>query len=416
MTDVHVRYWGVDMTEVLEGIRVVEVDNWGFAPSAGTVLADWGAEVVKVEDPRRGDPLRGIFGVVSFAEGAMVNFLHEQWNRNKRSVGLDLASEEGRAVLDELVATADVFLTNYLPALRRKFRIDAADLRAVKPDLVYAVATGQGSKGPDAERPSYDYVSAWARAGVGERLTPEGAPLINQRAGFVDTTAGNFLAGAVAAALVRRERTGEGVDVEVSLLAAGGWMICPDISNYLTNGFELPRYGADGRGAGPLMTWYECADGKRLVFTMMNPEQYWPEVCRVLGLEDLLTDERFDTPEKRAAAGDELADLLAERIRSKPRSDWAGPFNQADIVWAPVQSPSEFVEDVQVTANGYLVEVDHPRLGPTRLMSSPAQFDGKPIRGRNAAPELGADTDAVLGALGWDEARLAAARERGVIR
>ena len=401
------------MAQPLEGIRVLEVDNWGFAPSAGTVLADWGADVVKVEPPGRGDPLRGIFGTVSFAEGAMANFLHEQWNRNKRSIAIDLAGEDGRALLDELIATSDVFLTNYLPDLRERLRLTAADVRAVKPDIVYALATGQGSKGPDAGRPSYDYVSAWARAGVGERLTPEGAPLINQRAGFVDTTAGNFLGGAVAAALVRRERTGEPVDVEVSLLAAGGWMLGPDIANVLTNGFELPRYGQDGRGAGPLMTWYECADGKRLVFTMMQPERYWPEVCRVLELEEILTDERFDDPDKRMAETDALCDIVAERIRSRPRAEWAPRMNDAEIVWAPVQSPSEYIEDVQVVANGYVIDVPKPDGTTGKVMSSPAQFDQGPIEGRWAAPELGQHTDAVLDELGWDADRIAGAKAAG---
>lgn len=403
------------MSQPLEGIRIVEVDNWGFAPSAGTVLADWGADIVKVEPPGRGDPLRGIFGTVSFAEGAMVNFLHEQWNRNKRSIAIDLSSDDGRAVLDELIASADVFLTNYLPDLRAKLGITADDVRRAKPDIVYALATGQGSKGPDAHKPSYDYVSAWARAGVGERLTPEGAPLINQRAGFVDTTAGNFLAGAVAAALVRKERTGEPVDVEVSLLAAGGWMLGPDIANVLTNGFELPRYGQDGRGAGPLMTWYECADGKRLVFTMMQPEQYWPEVCRALELDDLLTDERFDTPDKRMAETDALCDILAERIGSRPREEWAPRMRDADIVWAPVQSPTEYIADVQVEANGYVIEAPRPDGSTTRLMSSPAQFDQQPVAARWAAPDLGQHTDQVLADLGWDADRIATARAAGVV-
>jgi crotonobetainyl-CoA:carnitine CoA-transferase CaiB-like acyl-CoA transferase len=403
------------MTGVLDGIRVLEVDNWGFAPSAGTVLADWGADVVKVEDPQRGDPLRGIMDAVNFGDFQMVNFLHEQWNRNKRSVGVDLSTDDGRALLDELVATSDVFLTNYLPPLRKRFRIEAADLRATRPDLVYALATGQGSKGPDAERPSYDYVSAWARAGVGERLTPDGAPMVAQRAGFVDTTSGNFLAGAVAAALVKRERTGEGSDVEVSLLASGAWMIGPDIANFLLNDFELPRSGPDGRGAGPLMSWYECADGKRLVFTMMNPEAYWPEVVRTLELPDLLADERFDTPEKRAAAGTELMDLLAAHFAQRPRPEWAERLNASDVVWAPVQSPSEYVEDVQVTANGYLLEAPAPDGTTRRLVSSPAQFDNQPVEARWAAPPIGAHTDEVLAELGWDADRIATAREAGSI-
>ena len=216
--------------------------------------------------------------------------MHEQWNRNKRSIALDLTHgrRSGRARRAHR-ARSDVFLTNYLPDVRAQLQLTADDVRRVKPDIVYALATGQGSKGPDAGRPSYDYVSAWARAGVGERLTPEGAPFIQQRAGIVDTPAGNFLAGAIAAALAAHARArGEPVDVEVSLLAAGGWIVGPDITFALNNGFEMPHGRPDGRGAGPLFTWYECADGRRLVFTMMQPERYWPEVARVLELDDLL--------------------------------------------------------------------------------------------------------------------------------
>jgi crotonobetainyl-CoA:carnitine CoA-transferase CaiB-like acyl-CoA transferase len=402
------------MTQVLEGIRVVEVDNWGFAPSAGVVLADWGADVIKVEDPRRGDPLRGIFGAVDFGDGAMRNFLHEQWNRNKRSIGLDLAAPDGRAALDDLVAGADVFITNYLPDIRARLRLDAADLRAVNPTLVYALATGQGSKGPDAGKASFDYVSAWARAGVGERLTAEGAPFAAQRPGMCDTTGGNFLAGAIAAALVRKLRTGEGVDVEISLLATGGWMLGPDIANFLTNGFELPRSSPEGTGAGPLMTWYECGDGKRLVFTMMQPERYWPQVCEALEL-DVLTDDRFDTPEKRALAGAERLAIIGERLATRTRAEWAEVLNAADIVWGPVQSPSEYVVDPMVVANGYLVTVDHPTRGETQLVASPAQFDNHPIVGRSSAPDLGQHTDEVFAELGWDAARIAAARDAGTI-
>lgn len=399
----------------LDGIRVLEVDNWGFAPSAGCVLADWGADVVKIEPPGRGDPLRGIFGVVAFGDGGMENFMHEQWNRNKRSLALDLSSAEGRATLDELLPSADVFLTNYLPDIRERLSLRAEDVRSVNPGIVYALATGQGSKGPDSARPSFDYVSAWARAGVGGRLTPEGAPLVAQRAGFVDTTGGNFLAGAVAAALVQKERTGEGTDVEVSLLATGGWMLGPDIANYLINGFELPLADAEGRGAGPLMSWYECADEKRLVFTMMDPERYWPSVAAALDRDDILTDHRFDTPDKRGEQGEALMDVLTEVIASQPREHWAPRFQDADLVWAPVQSPAEYVEDVQVVENGYVVEVDRGDKGTTRLVSSPAQFGGEPIPGRLPAPELGQDTDAILGELGWAEDRISDARDAGTV-
>jgi crotonobetainyl-CoA:carnitine CoA-transferase CaiB-like acyl-CoA transferase len=403
------------MTQPLEGIRVLEVDNWGFAPSAGAVLADWGADVVKVEPPGRGDPVRAIFGALNFAPGAMFNFMYEQWNRNKRSIALGLTTVEGRAVLDDLIESSHVFITNYLPDLRAKLRLTADDVREMNPDIVYALATGQGSKGPDAAKPSYDYVSAWARAGVGERLTPEGAPFIQQRAGIVDTSAGNFLAGAIAAALVHRERSHKPVDVEVSLLAAGGWIVGPDVAFALNNDFEMPHNRPDGRGAGPLFTWYECADGRRLVFTMMQPERYWIAVARVLELDDVLTDERFDTPDKRMAETDALCTVLAERIRTRSRDDWADRLNAADIIWGPVQSPNEFVDDVQVVANGYILDAPRADGSVTRLMASPAQFDQEPVTAWSAAPDIGQHTDDVLRELGWGADRILAAKAAGFV-
>jgi crotonobetainyl-CoA:carnitine CoA-transferase CaiB-like acyl-CoA transferase len=177
----------------------------------------------------------------------------------------------------------------------------------------------------------------------------------------------------------------------------------------------MPHNSPDGRGAGPLFTWYECADGRRLVFTMMQPERYWPEVARVLEL-DVLTDERFDTPEKRMAEGDALRTIVGERVASRTRDEWAAQFASTDVIWGPVQSPNEFVADPQVVANGYIV--DAPRPGTeviTRVMSSPAQFDQQPITARWAAPDIGQHTDEVLQQLGWDAARIAAARSAGFL-
>ena len=199
------------------------------------------------------------------------------------------------------------------------------------------------------------------------------------------------------------------------MLAAGGWIVGPDITCALNNGFEMPPGRPDGRGAGPLFTWYECADGRRLVFTMMQPERYWPEVARVLELDHLLTDERFDTPEKRMAETDALCTVLAERIRSRPRAEWATRMNAADIIWGPVQSPNEYAVDVQVVANGYILDAPGFDGSITRVMSSPAQFDGEPIIARRAAPDLGQHTDEVLAELGWDADRIAAAKAAGFV-
>src|SRR5437667_5110651 len=205
------------MTGVLDGIRVLEVAEWGFVPSAGTVLGDWGAEVIKVEHPRFGDPIRGLItgGLIPGASGR--NFIVEQLGRNKRSLGLDLTKPAGRELLDRLVARADVFLTSFLDDARERLRLTYEDLRRVNPRLVYAKGHGQGARGPDARRGGYDGVSFWARGGVADRLSGYG-PYVQQRPAFGDFIGGMCLAGGIAGALYHRERTGQGIEIDVSLL------------------------------------------------------------------------------------------------------------------------------------------------------------------------------------------------------
>src|SRR6266581_9336171 len=231
------------MTGVLDGIRVLEVAEWGFVPSAGTVLGDWGAEVIKVEHPRFGDPIRGLItgGLIPGASGR--NFIVEQLGRNKRSLGLDLGTDEGRALLVRLIERADVFLTNFLPDARERLRITYEDLRRVNPRLVYAKGHGQGARGPDARRGGYDGVSFWARGGVADRLSTPGQPYVAQRPAFGDFIGGMCLAGGVAAALFRRERSGEGIEIDVSLLGTAMWVMSPDITAALMYGNMLPTAG-----------------------------------------------------------------------------------------------------------------------------------------------------------------------------
>src|SRR5215831_12631056 len=230
------------MASMLGGVRVVEVADWGFVPSAGTALSDWGAEVVKVEHPRHGDPIRGLItgGVIPGASGR--NFIVEQIGRNKRSVGIDLGADDGRALLCRLVERADVFLTNYLPDARERLRITYDDLRPVNPRLVYAKGHGQGARGPDARRGGYDGVSFWARGGVADRLSAPGQ-YVGQRPAFGDFIGGMCLAGGVAAALFRRERSGQGIELDVSLLGVAMWVLSPDIVAALTYQHMLPSAG-----------------------------------------------------------------------------------------------------------------------------------------------------------------------------
>ncbi len=402
------------MVRVFEGIRLIEVADWGFVPSAATVLADWGADVIKIEHPVRGDPMRGLVtsGIVPGARG--VNFFVEQLGRNKRSIGVDLGNPEGLEILHRLVKDADILLTNFLPEARQRLRMTFEDLRVINRRLVYAKGHGQGQKGPDANRGGYDGASFWARGAVAERLTRPGQPLVGQRPAFGDFIGGMFLAGGIAGALYHREKTGEGLEVDVSLLGNAVWIMSPDIVAAMTYGFELPHAGL-GSVANPLVNTYWSSDGKGIVLMMLQSERFWPIFCRAIAREDILRDARFDTPEKRHEHAQQLADLLRDLFGQKTRAEWAALLNASECIWAPVQSPAEIPNDPQVVANGYIPSFEHPSHGHFRVAGSPVQFGNEPVEVRRPAPELGAHTEEVLLELGYSWEEIARKKDVGAV-
>ncbi len=401
------------MIQVLAGVRLIEVAEWFFVPGAGTVLADWGVDVIKIEHPVRGDPLRGLIhsGIVPGARG--LNFFVENGTRNKRSVGLDLSTEAGREVLYRLVETADVFLTNFLPAARRKLRIEVDDLRAINPRLIYARGSGQGPRGPEAERGGFDAGSFWCRGAVAHMLTEPGKPPIMQRAAFGDTIGATFIAGGIAAALYHREKTGQATVVDVSLLGTAVWLMAPDILAARALGQELPH--ADrSRAPNPLMNTYLCADQKWLMLMMLTPQRHWEEFCRAVERPDLL--ERFPLPSWiEEEVRRELVRELERHFATRTRAQWIERLLQYDTLHAPVQSPLEVLEDPQVLANGYLVDYVHPQHGPFQVACSPVQFDGEPTEVRRVAPEVGQDTEQVLLEAGYSWEDIARLKEQRVI-
>ena len=398
------------MASMLDGVRVVEVADWGFVPSAGTALSDWGAEIVKIEHPRHGDPIRGLItgGIIPGASGR--NFIVEQIGRNKRSVGIDLATEDGRALLLRLVERADVFLTNFLPDARERLRITYPDLRAVNPRLVYAKGHGQGARGPDARRGGYDGVSFWARGGIADRLSTPGQPYVHQRPAFGDFIGGMCIAGGVAAALFHRERTGEGVEVDVSLLGVAMWVLSPDIVAALMYSHMLPSAGEMKMIPNPLVGNYVCQDGKVIVLMMLQSERFWPHFAETIGRRDLL--ERWSTPEARQEGRQAIAEELARHFATRPRAEWEDALRRSECIWGPLQTPLELPGDPQVQANGYLLDVPG---GDLKVCANPVQFAGEPPVVRRAAQDAGAQTEEVLLELGcsWDD--IAGLKERGVV-
>jgi crotonobetainyl-CoA:carnitine CoA-transferase CaiB-like acyl-CoA transferase len=400
------------MATVLDGVRVVEVADWGFVPSAGAALGDWGAEVIKVEHPRFGDPIRGLItsGVIPGASGR--NFIVEQIGRHKRSVGIDLASEPGRALLDRLVERADVFLTNFLPDARERLRLTFEDLQKVNPRLVYAKGHGQGARGPDARRGGYDGVSFWARGGIADRMSTPGQPHIHQRPAFGDFIGGMCIAGGVAAALFQRERTGKGIEVDVSLLGTAMWVLSPDIVAALMYGNMLPSAGEMKGVPNPLVGNYVCGDGKTIVLMMLQAERFWPHFAETIGRKDLL--ERYPTPEARQAARGEIAEEIARHLKTKPRAEWAVILRASECIWAPLQSPLDLPDDPQVQANGYLMESPSAE-GTVRVCANPVQFGGEPPAVTRPAQDAGAQTEEVLLELGctWEE--IGTWKEAGIV-
>jgi crotonobetainyl-CoA:carnitine CoA-transferase CaiB-like acyl-CoA transferase len=400
----------------LEGIRVIEVASWMFVPSGGSVLVDWGADVIKVE-PMTGDPQRGLItsGLLPGGAGG-VNFMVEQPHRGKRSIGLDLGHPDGREALMKLVETADVFLTNYLPPVRRKLQIDTDDIRARNPNIIVARGSGAGPKGPDAEKGGYDGASFWARGGMGMTM-PEregGWPPGQPTAAFGDVMGGLATAGAIAAALLKRERTGESSVVDVSLLATAMWQLSPMVIASKLFGFSKIPQGDRTQSPNPGVGTYRTADDRFISLILLQSDKHWDDFVKRLGVPDMATDPKFCDSTVRAQNNTECIARLDEAFGSQPLSYWTEVLADFEGVWSPFQTLDELYDDVQVIANGYLPSMTASNGQEVQLVASPAQFDEEPIHVERA-PEHGEHTELLLMDLGYDWDQIAAMKESGAV-
>jgi crotonobetainyl-CoA:carnitine CoA-transferase CaiB-like acyl-CoA transferase len=391
----------------LEGVRVVEVAMWGFVTSAGAVLADWGADVLKIEHAEKGDPQRGLLRTGSFVVEGDVNMNFEHPNRGKRSIGLDMGVPSGRRVLEDLVGQADVFLTSLLPAARAKYAIDVDDIRALNPRIVYARGSALGTRGHEADRGGYDMTAFWCRAATAASITPPDVEgMIGPPApAYGDTISGTNLAGGIAAALFARERGGEPSVVDVSLLGSGLWSMGMAIDSSLQQAkpWTAPPTGSHA-GMNPLVGVYRTADDRYLSLVMLQPMRYWAEVCQAIGRPELADDERFATYEALDANQAEAVAVLREVIGAQPLAHWTERFATQTGPWAPVQDTLQAGADAQIRDNGFIATVQADDGTDYELVASPVQFDEQPPVLRRA-PHFAEHTDDVLASRGrHDEA------------
>jgi crotonobetainyl-CoA:carnitine CoA-transferase CaiB-like acyl-CoA transferase len=404
------------MTAVMQGVRVLEVAEHTFVPAASALLADWGAEVVKIEHVERGDAMRGLASSGLAVMGTTVHVLLEHSNRGKQSIGLDLTSEEGLEILYRLAATCDVFLTNKLPSVREKLRIDVDDIRAHNPDIIYVRGTGQGERGPDADRGSYDSLAYWCRAGIAVGMKqPEYDYVPAPPApAFGDSIGAMTIAGGIMGALYHRERTGEATEVDVSLLGIGMWSMGAALALSLQHGVGWTPPPPHAPTGNPLSATYATSDGKYVSLTCLQAAKYWPEVCSVIGRPELATDERFADAEAIRTNVGAATDLLREAFAGHTAEEWRQMLSGFGGQWAMVQDTLEAAGDPQTVANGYVQDCETAEGVPFRLAAAPVQYDGQAAAPKRA-PEFNEHGDAILGELGLDWDAIVDLKVRGVV-
>lgn len=379
----------------LEGVKVIELGVWVAGPAAAAILADWGADVVKIEPPS-GDPGR-MFGRMLGLD-LETNPPFELDNRSKRSVVLDLAAEEGRRSALELLSDADVFVTNIRPGALQRLGFDFESVAADNPRLVYGLITGYGETGPDADRAAYDVAAFWSRAGVAHLLTRPGDTPPFQRGGMGDHMAAMTLAAAICAALLARDRTGTGQQVTTSLYRQGAYTVGFDLNTYLMTGHPIAIGQRESMG-NPCMNNYTAGDGRRFWIVGLQGNRHWPALCRAVGRPEWLTDARFSDARSRAANAVELIAELDQIFSTKPLDEWAEVFaSEPDFFWSPINTIEDVVADEQFQAAGGIVDVPDGEAA-VPMVATPADFHGTPWAPRSTAPRLGEHTDEVLAEL-----------------
>ncbi len=403
------------MSKPLEGIKVVELGMWVFVPAAGAILADMGAEVIKIEPPS-GDPIRGLTNSGVKADDGELNPIFEAFNRGKRSIAIDLKQEGALELLHRILEDADVFITSLLPQARRSLEIDVETLQSRHPRLIYAIGSGQGVHGDEAEDGGFDAISFWARSGIASAVaSPEAKYPANMPCGaFGDGLSGVTLAGGVAAAIAQRELTGKASVVDVSLLATSMWAMQVGIVNSIVLGVdELPK---DGRSLvpNPLVNTYRTSDGRFVALCMPQGDRYWPGLCEALQRPELVLDSRFDSMSSRYNNLEKCIAMLDETFGANTLEQCRVMLGQQEGPWTVVQKMGELPRDPQAIANNLTQKVEYGSGRSITMVSTPVQFDREVLEAA-PAPEFGGHKYELLAELGFGEEEIIDLQFRGIV-
>jgi len=399
---------------MLRDLRVVEIATWVAAPTVGAILAEYGADVIHIENPGREDPHRTSVSQAwkQTVPDAQFNSSYELNNRNKRSLAISLKTDEGRDIFRKLIATSDIFVTNLLPDRQQRLGVDYATLRAVNERLIHVSITGWGTKGPFRLNRGFDFTVFWAASSMMHLLRVPDSPPALTRPGMGDRPTGLAATAALGLALYHRERTGKGQAIEVNLMHTGMWTVASDMQRAVVFGKPGPSYPRTV-APSPLSNAYETRDGRWL---MINAnERAWPELCACIGEPQLATDPRFETVDLRAENNKDLIALLDVAFKRHDLAEWTRKLNDADMTWAPGLEPLEAANHPQAVENEFFIDAHQSAIGAYKLLTFPFKLSGAKPRFRNQAPDQGANTREILGDLGLAPEQIEALAAKGVV-